>query len=165
MLSDDMKIMKKRVLFACIAMLTALVTTQIAYACDCIGPPTAALQLERSTIAGIFKLQSIETVSGPDNPRIVYRPKFTVEKVFKGPLKVGEDFILSPPRTNCDWYFSDKDEGVSFLLYIRANPADSTDLRVWICSRSGPVSRSKTELKELEKITRPGRRKHYKADT
>lgn len=159
-----MKSLKKHVLFACIAILTPLVTTSIAYACDCMGPRTAALQLERSTIAGIFKLQSIETETGPDSPHTVYRPKFTVERVFKGRLKAGDEFILSPRRTNCDWLFSEKETGVRFLLYIRENPADSTDLRVHICSRSGPVSRSKKELKELEKITRPERRKGSRAD-
>lgn len=154
-----MKILRKRVLFACILILAPLVTAQLAYACDCMGPRTAALQLEESAIAGIFKLQSIETATGPDSPYPVYRPKFTVEKVFKGPLKAGEEFILSPPRNNCDWFFREKDIGVRFLLYVRENPADNTGLWVHLCSRSGPVSRSKKELKDLEKITRPGQRK------
>lgn len=119
------------------------------------------MQLEGAAIAGIFKLRSIEIETRPDIPRTLYRPKFTVEKIFKGALKVGDEFILSPPRTNCDWFFSDKDVGVRFLLYISPNAADSTDLRVHLCSRSGPVSRSRKELKELEKITLAGRKKRH----
>lgn len=156
-----MKVMKKRILFAGSAIVMLLGTIQAAYACDCIGPPNASLQLERSTIAGIFKLRSIEkTPIGPDNPRIGYRPKFTIEKVYKGSLKVGEELILSPPRSNCDWYFTEKDKGVRFLLYIRENPADSAGLRVYLCTRSGRAKQLKAELMELEKIARgPGRKR------
>lgn len=154
-----MKILKKRVLFACILILIPLMANHIAYACDCMGPRTAALQLEKSAVAGIFKLQSIDTEQGPGSPYPVYRPKFTVEKVFKGPIKAGDEIILSPPRNNCDRLFTEKDVGVRFLFYIRENPADNMGLWVHLCSRSGPASRLKKELKELEKITGPGQKK------
>ncbi len=129
-----------------------------ANACSCSGSPPVDIEYGRATNVAVLKVQSLETYpageKGLDGSPIKYA-KLTVEKVFKGKFKVGQELTFSQGICCiCSWVFDEQDVGKSFLFYLSG---DDKEDKVWsasICSRSRSVKNAAADLLYLEKLTK-----------
>lgn len=136
-----------------LAILSCLLvlTTQRAYACSCIGPGSAAEELERST--AVFAGTVVDVADANRGPIISSADPiaftFQVTRVWKGPIHT--TLIISSARggASCGYEF---EVGREYLVY-----ADGTEthLQASLCSRTQPLSVAGEDLKALGEGERP----------
>jgi hypothetical protein len=147
-------------------VVTALLVLPVwAAACMCTNPVTADKEFERSATVGVFRITSVfqrrEGVEDPKTPEEGIEPLYTparrvtfsVEKVFKGALKPGDEVRLVKAGT-CDRYFDESMEGKEYLLYLSSDPSKDKEWTVSGCSRSNDVTAAAADLLYLEKMAR-----------
>lgn len=141
------------IIFAAVFVLSA---AQTANACSCGGSPTVDIEFGNSENVAILKVQSLEYYpageKGVDGSPIKYA-KLTVEKVFKGNFKVGQELTFSQGICCvCSWTFDEEDIGKSYLFYLSKENQKNKIWSTSICSRSGSLKKVAEDLLYLEKL-------------
>lgn len=142
-----MEIMRKlfqKILIVCWILLSISVFTEIAKACSCYPIETVEKELAKTPNVLILKLQSVKQNAGEATNFFL-----SIEKVFKGNLKIG-DVLIFKVESNCSWMFSEDEIGNKFLFYLGERPAKDEKWVGSICSRSGRVNSKTNDLSFLE---------------
>ncbi len=107
-----MTVIIQRFFIFSLSLFILLVSTNGVLACSCSTNGTVDEQFARTANVVILKLQSVEK---PAEGEKIYgyggikQSKLTVEKVFKGDLKVGEEMTFAQGGgADCIWTFSEK---------------------------------------------------------
>lgn len=126
-------------------------STQEAFACSCAVSPTVDIAFKETPNVVIVRIDELQAkkngFSGEEN---YYLSKMTVEKVFKGNLKPGQQLNFSVSGTSCDYTFSKNLIGSDWLFYLNDNKTD--DWYYPACTRSGMVKNSVADIKFIETI-------------
>jgi hypothetical protein len=148
-------------------------SAQTASACSCLRSGTVDEEFNRTPNIVILKLKSVEKFAESEQNYAVggiRQSKLTVEKVFKGNLKVGQEMTFAQGGGgDCIWTFDEGAVGQEYLFYLGEKPvadknpdgiiaSTSSDNRtikqeVWIagtCSRSGSAAMRSGDIKYLE---------------
>ena len=136
------------------AFLLALVLTDTARACSCAPSPTIDIVVERKPNIVLFKLQSVEKYTeGEKGYGSIKQAKLVVEKVYKGNLKVGEQYIFGQGSgVTCTETFSEEDIGTHFLFYLGEKPKPDRNWLASYCARSGASDFAAADFLYLEKL-------------
>ena len=116
------------------------------------------LGLRKSPNIAILKLRSLEKYPDSQTEETysvgnIKQSILTVEKVFKGNLKVGQKLpFRQGGGGDCVWTFSEKAVGNEYLLYLSAKPGDDGLWTGEVCSRSGSTKYRASDLLYLEKL-------------
>lgn len=158
-------------------VITLLLSAQTSQACSCAVNDTVDKDFVRVPNIAVFKVQAVEKYAegekgyGYDG---IKQSRLTVEKVFKGNLKVGQELVFSQGGgADCIWTFDEKSVGEEFLFYLGAKPVDNksseniiaatgqfpktVSKNIWVaftCSRSGSVKYRSSDLKYLENFSK-----------
>src|SRR5215204_5369880 len=94
-------------------------------ACSCVASGTVDSEFEKSPNVVVVKVRSIEkTATEPlplANPGGIRQSTVTVEKVYKGNLKVGQTLIFAQGGgADCVWTFGEESVGEEYLFYLGA---------------------------------------------
>ncbi len=166
-----------RIFTFCGVIFALFVSADTARACSCAVSPTVDIAFEKTPNVAVFKLQSVEKlVEGEKGYGSggIKQSKLTVEKVYKGNLKVGQQLTFAQGSgADCVWTFDDKSIGEKYLFYLGAKPIDNKSSdgiiawtgqinkpvsnNVWMaitCSRSGNIDYRSSDLKYLENISK-----------
>ncbi len=149
-----------------------------ALACSCVRSGTVDQEYAKSTNVVILKLLSLQKTESPPPQLINYggikQSTLTVEKVFKGTLKVGQELIFAQGGgADCVWTFDERSIGEEYLFYLGAKPLDNkssngviaatgqfpkiVSKNVWIastCSRSSHLKWAAADLLYLENMAK-----------
>lgn len=129
-----------------------------ASACSCGGPGPVDGAFEESPNVVILKLRSLEKYPDPPSSDTysvgnVKQSILTVERVFKGKLKLGEELpFRQGGGADCVWTFSEESIGSEYLLYLDAKPGEDGLWTGHVCSRSGSTKYRASDLLYLEKL-------------
>lgn len=152
-----------------------LLFAEFVRACSCIVSPPVNIAFQQTPNVVILKVKSVEKYKdgekgyGYDG---IKQSKLTVEKVFKGNLKVGQELSFAQGSgADCIWAFTEESIGEDFLFYLGEKPIDNKSSEgviaatgqfpvnapnnVWIaftCSRSGRIKYRADDLKYIENI-------------
>jgi hypothetical protein len=132
-------------------LILVFVFSDSAKACSCMGSPTVDLEYKTSPIVAVLKIKSLEK-GGFGNEENLYLSKMTVEKVFKGNLKVGQEFNFKRTNSSCDYTFSKNVIGEEMLLYLGDKPSKEGFWYYPACSRSDFTKNLSADLKYIENI-------------
>ncbi len=179
-----MKITMLRFFIFCTALSVLLIVSAAdAIACSCSRNGTVAEEFARTPNVVRLKLRSIEKAADSERNygvEGIRQSKLTVEKVFKGNLKVGDELTFAQGGgADCVWTFSEKGIGTEYLFYLGGKPAKgkaqsrmpssviaSTTMRgaatpphgeVWTaftCSRSSSLGYAAADLLYIEKMAK-----------
>jgi len=154
-----------------------LVLAQTAQACSCAMNDTVDKDFIRVPNIAIFKVQAVEKYTEGEKGYGyggIKQSKLSVEKVFKGNLKVGQELTFAQGGgADCIWTFDEKSIGQEYLFYLGDKPIDnksaermisstsfgrfSPSQNVWAaftCSRSGSVRYRIGDVKYLENVSK-----------
>ncbi|HMM78855.1 MAG TPA: hypothetical protein PKC65_02415 [Pyrinomonadaceae bacterium] len=147
-----------RILLSIFAFLFfSLVTVDGVLACSCGASGTVNVEFEEMPNVVVLKLRSVEENSDP-NKQIysvgnIRRSILTVEKVFKGNLKVGQELPFAQGGgADCIWTFSEEEIGEEYLLYLGSKPSKGGLWSGIVCTRSGSTKYRSADLLYLEKL-------------
>lgn len=133
-----------------------LVCADFVRACSCSLSLTVGIAFEETQNVAILKIDSLQTkknpVSGED---VFFLSKMSVQKVYKGSFKVGQEMPFGITGTSCDVSFDKNDIGKEFLMYLDDKYDKSAKQKVWFynyCSRTGGIEYRKADLKYIENI-------------
>jgi Carboxypeptidase regulatory-like domain len=138
--------------------LAIFILPALAAACMCPGgPSTVDAEFDGHQIVGVFKAVSIENKADPvkegelpaNFTRII---KFSVEKVFKGELKPGEEVTLTQRGFDCNKFFGAASVQQEFLFYLNTDPAKDAGWYVSGCSRSREAESATADLRWIESM-------------
>lgn len=148
------------ILAAVLAALLAL--PAIVAACSCYPAGTVDTKFDGSQDVAVFKVQSIQKYSRSDLDRGEYgvdgikSAKLSVERVFKGTLKVGDQLTFRQGQGgNCVWTFTAENIGEEFLFYL-GEEAGKEESGVWHaseCSGSGELFSAMADISYIEEIS------------
>ena len=111
-------------------MFMAAIGTGRILACSCMVSGTVDQEFNKAANVVILKARSVEKTETPP-PRLVNyggikQTILTVEKVYKGILKVGQELIFAQGGgADCIWTFTEESVGKEYLFYLGAKPLDS----------------------------------------
>jgi hypothetical protein len=121
----------------------------IAFACSCAPLPTVLDAYDRSDVVMIVRVLSVERV----NEEETRSTKFTVEKVYKGKVRAGDELVFAQgDGANCIMMFSETNIGDRFLFYVGLPPSDSKYWFAFVCGRSGALKSATEDLLYLDKL-------------
>lgn len=150
-----MKTLIRKLLIFCSFLLAIVIFADVANACSCIRSGTVDIEFAKSPTVVVLKLQSVEKWAegekgyGYDG---VKQSMLSVEKVFKGKLKVGENLTFRQGGGgDCIWTFSEKEIGTEFLFYLGERSVKKNTWAGFTCSRSGSTKYRASDLLYLEK--------------
>jgi hypothetical protein len=139
-------------------ILTSLVLAEAAEACTCFGPPDVEAGLDAAKNVAIFKVRSVEKYAEGEKGYGYggyKQAKLTVEKVFKGNLKVGQELTFKQGGGgDCVWTYSDQSVGVEYLYFLGDKPTRDKIWAAFICTRSNSVKFASADLLYLEKLAK-----------
>lgn len=134
-----------------------LLLADVAKACSCGDRGTMDLAEKAPNIV-ILKLQ--EVIKNDDGEKGdsyggIKHSKLSVQKVFKGNLKVGQTLDFSQGGGgDCIWTFAKEDIQTEYLFYLADKPyKDGKWFGFW-CSRSAPLKYAGDDLLYLEKMNK-----------
>jgi hypothetical protein len=159
------------------AVIAVLLSAQTARACSCVVNETVDKNFAEVPNIAVFKVQSVEKYAEGEKGYGyggVKQSKLTVEKVFKGNLKIGQVLTFAQGSGgDCIWTFSEESAGQEYLFYLGDKPLDrkssermissttfgnsSPAQNVWAaftCSRSGSVRYRAGDMKYLENVSK-----------
>lgn len=146
------------ILVFCAAFLTLLITANVAWACSCVRNGTVDEESAGTPNIVILKLQSIEKFAEGENAYGyggIKQSKLTVEKVFKGNLKVGDELTFAQGGgADCIWTFDEKGISAEYLFYLGAKPVKNNVWAAGTCSRSGSTKYRAADLLYLENLAK-----------
>lgn len=129
---------------------------RVANACSC-GPSGTVLDAyEGADVVVIVKVKSVDKPQG-DVKYVdgVRSTTVTVEKVFKGNLKIGDEMVFAQGGgADCIWTFSEEAIGVEILFYLHSQDKNP---KVWFavtCGRSSGVKSAEDDLLYLENMAK-----------
>jgi hypothetical protein len=125
-------------------LLSILIFGNVAKACNCLPTETVDKEFARTPNVVILKLQSV--IQNEGEAASYY---LSVEKVFKGELKVDETLVFKY-GSNCSWLFSENEIGTEYLLYLGERPANNEMWSGYFCARSGRINSRTADLSYLE---------------
>lgn len=152
-------------------LLLIVVFTGEVLACSCVVGQSVDKEFERAPNVVILKARSIEKTEKEPLPLSNYagikHTVLTVEKVYKGTLKVGQELVFSQGGgADCVWTFSENSIGEEYLFYLGDKPYDHrvkdgkifgtgmpVNKEAWAastCSRSGNVRGRSSDLYYLD---------------
>ena len=135
--------MKARLSIVLPVLIAILVLPVLASACMCPAPLALDKEFERSATVGVFKITSTferqERADDAEMPGEGIEPQyatvrqvlFSVEKVFKGTLRPGDEVrLVQIGPTMCDRYFDESMEGTEYLLYLPSDPSKDKEWKI-----------------------------------
>jgi hypothetical protein len=131
-------------LFLLITLTVFAATVQTTTACICLRSPTILSEYEQSHTVVIARAMSVEK-----SERSLYgiaSIKMTIEKVFKGNFRVGEEIIFAQAQSDCGWDFQEKDLGRQFLFYLDGRRNEANAWYAGGCSRSRRLEHAADDL-------------------
>lgn len=135
-------------------ILLIIAFTYSVHACSCNAKTeTVDIEFKNSPNVLVLTLSNVEILpekatTGAD----VRRSTLTVERVFKGFLKVGDKVMFTREYSRCGWNFSEESLGEKFLFYLD-NPDKKSAWTLPFCSsRSGYLDRVAADLLFLENL-------------
>jgi hypothetical protein len=137
-------------LFLLITLTVFVATVQTTTACVCLRSPTILIEYERSHTVIVARAVSVEK-----SERSLYGIAFikmTIEKVFKGNFRVGDEIVFAQAQTDCGWDFQEKDLGRQFLFYLDGRRNEANAWYVGGCGRSRGLELAADDLLYLENI-------------
>mgnify|MGYP003578509829 CR=1 FL=1 len=139
-----------------ILLFVAVFFIQQAEACSCIVAGTVDTEFQEAANVVVMKLRAVEKApEGEESHGYdgIKQSRLTVEKVFKGHLKPGQELIFAQGGGgDCVWTFSENAVGVEFLVYLGAKPARGNVWTAGTCSRSNSVMGAAADLLYLENM-------------
>lgn len=128
-----------------IIMLVAAFGASRVFACSCMVSGTVDQEYLRAANVVILKARSVLKTDSPPPMLVNYdgikQTTLTVEKVYKGTLKVGQELIFAQGGgADCIWTFTEESIGNEYLFYLGAKPIDNRSSSGVIAS-TGPSSR------------------------
>ena len=106
-------------------------------------------------VVSLEKAQRAERLGDPGYKNGIRSTTTLVEKVFKGPMKVGQQLIISQGGgADCRWTFREEDMGEQFLFYLHTH-ADLPVTYASTCGRSRRLDYAADDLlylNDLEKL-------------
>ncbi|MCY7349041.1 MAG: hypothetical protein LH614_22855 [Pyrinomonadaceae bacterium] len=152
------KIKTHRIFTFCVALFALFVSADIARACSCVVSPTVDIAFEKTPNVVVLKLQSVETLAEGEKGYGyggIKQSKLTVEKVFKGNLKTGQELTFKQGGGgDCIWTFGEKGIGTEYLFYLGAKPVKDNIWAAFTCSRSASLEYVAADLLYLEKTAK-----------
>jgi uncharacterized GH25 family protein len=132
-------------------------SANIAGACTCMSPSLDEA-IDGAANIVILKLQSVEkyregeTGYGVDG---IKQSRLTVEKIFKGNFKVGQELIFAQGGgADCVWTFHEERIGTEYLFFLDSKPDKKNIWEGFICSRSSSVKGAAGDLMYLETMSK-----------
>ncbi len=113
--------------------------------------PTVDIAYQQTPNVAVLKVKALES-GGSGNEENLYLSKMTVEKVFKGNLKVGQEIDFKNTNSGCDYTFSKDSIGLDMLIYSDTKTAKTKFWTYPACSRSGFTKNLSADLKYIENI-------------
>jgi hypothetical protein len=139
-------------------LILVFVFSDSARACSCAGSSAVDIEFETTPNVVILKVQSVEkyqegeTGYGVDG---IKQSRLTVEKNFKGNLKIGQELMFAQGGgADCVWTFDAEDIGREYLFYLDSKPAKGKLWEGITCSRSNTVSGASADLLYLENLSK-----------
>jgi len=125
-------------------------------ACSCVAKPTVLDQYDSAKNVVIAQVMSVEKADESlkyiDN---IKTTKLTVERVFKGDLKPGDEMIFAQGGGgDCIWTFSEENVGKRFLFYLSSKSKDQSVWYAGICGRSRNLEYASDDLLYLENMAK-----------
>lgn len=153
-----MKVVTQLFWLSCVAISIVLMSSNSVQACSCGNPGTVDKEFEHSPTVVILKLQAVERLAEGEKGYGyggIKQSKLTVEKVFKGNLKIGQELPFAQGGGgDCIWTFDEDEIGKKFLFYLGANPVKNDLWAGFGCSRSGSAEYKTADLLYLEKMAK-----------
>ncbi|MGI9054540.1 MAG: MSCRAMM family protein [Pyrinomonadaceae bacterium] len=146
-----MKILVQKLLILSGCLLALIIFADSANACSCSPSPTVDKEFVASSNVVVLKLVSVKDAEKLNDSDFAKERYFlTVEKVFKGNLKIGETLTFEPGFA-CTWTFGKEDVGGDYLFYLDERPQNINSWLAGFCSRSGTLSGRTSDLLYFEK--------------
>ena len=135
--------------------LTVLIFAERADACTCSSPELADAVENAGNIV-VLKVQTVEKYRADETGYGyggVKQSRMTVEKIFKGNLKVGQELIFAQGGgADCIFTFDEDDVGTEYLFFLGGKPLKNNLWAGYICSRSNTLKGAAADLKYLEAL-------------
>jgi hypothetical protein len=126
-----------------------------AQACSCAPSPSVLDAYEGADVVVIAKVASVHRTEKGNDYQGISSTNMTVEKVFKGSLKVGNKMVFSQGGgADCIWTFDEKDIGREFLFYLHAEGKNPDAWMAVTCGRSTSVEHGGDDLLYLENMAK-----------
>ncbi len=160
-----------------IFLVIAVRSVSTALGCSCLRSGAVDVAFKRADNVVVLKARSIERTEKEQPALVTYggyggikQTTLTVEKVYKGSLKVGQELIFAQGGGgDCIWTFTEESIGQEFLFYLGAGPLDgkssenviaatgqfptAAPKNIWTastCSRSGGLKYRSNDIKYLD---------------
>ena len=146
-----MRLLIKKIFSLTFVILVIILSSNKADACSCESSQTVDKEIVKFANIAVFKLIAIKKLDKTKEPSLAdEKYSLTVEKVFKGNLKVGETVTFENGFA-CIWNFDEKNIGSEFLFYLGEEPKKNESWIAGYCTRSGRLSARTADLLYLEK--------------
>lgn len=146
----------RRTVIILAAAFAVLIAADTVTACSCMSPSLETAVDESANIV-VLKLRAAEKYSegeqgyGVDG---IKQSRLSVEKVFKGKLKIGQELFFSQGGgADCIWTFSELRIGTEYLFFLEKKPDKNNLWSGYICSRSNSLKGAAADLKYLENLS------------
>jgi hypothetical protein len=127
-----------------------ILSSASAFACSCLTAGTALDNFHSSENVAVFKLRSVQRTAEGEQTYGLYglvSAKLTVEKVYKGKLKVGDELTFKQGGGgDCVRTFSDKFIGTDLLFYLGRKPGKGQMWSAGTCTRSNTVKGAAADI-------------------
>lgn len=127
-------------------------------ACTCAIGGTVHQAFSETPNVVIMKLRSVEKyVDGETGYAYggIKRSKLTVEKIYKGNFKVGQELTFAQGTgADCVWVFSEQEVGTEYLFYLGSKPVKDGIWAAGTCTRSGSTTFAAADLLYLNKMAK-----------
>lgn len=137
----------------CAAAVVLLCGVSIANACSCAPKPTVLDAYEGANTVVITRVVGFE--KSDKRPRYdgVVATTMTVEKVFKGSLKVGDEMVFAQGGgADCIWTFDEQSLDQQYLFYLGAGMGSQKIWYAGTCGRSRPLQYAGDDLLYLNNL-------------
>ena len=148
--------LKRTTLYAVLFLSVFLLSAPRAEGCSCLPGITIQEQYEWANIVVIAQAVSVEKTDVTPTPSGGVRSTtMVVEKVFKGPIKVGEQMVFAQGTgADCVWFFTEKSIGQRYLFYLVRENKYQGNWNASICGRSAPIGLAADDLLYLANAER-----------
>jgi hypothetical protein len=146
---------KHRLSFLLLILIGLFLDVRIASACSCGPTPTVFDAYEEAGVVVIVRVVSVDKSENGAGYGGVSSTKVSVEKVFKGTLKVGDEMVFGQGGgSDCIWTFDEKSIDKQFLFYLSAKEKKP---KIWFavgCGRSSLMPYATDDLLYLNKLNK-----------
>jgi hypothetical protein len=133
-----------------------LLSSSWVFACSCLTAGTVESDFYASENVAVFKLRSVQRPAEGEQTYGLYglaSAKLTVEKVYKGKLKVGDELTFRQGGgADCVRTFSEKSIDIDYLFYLGKKPAKGIMWTAGTCTRSNTVRGAAADILYLDNM-------------